>query len=292
MRLARWIFFLLMLLPGSSVAAGSSGMLFGSDHAFYFTAPKGWVLDNQSGVRQGLHMVFYPAGQTWKGTPVIAYGMAVSKNQEVRSAEDQVRLTVDEFRSNGNNEYTAEAKGEVSIPDGRTAKIYFFHGDQWGNYEAAGYIDEKKTINFLVFNARNKADFEIYLPAFKAILASYKNSYSPRSESEDERFSKLVSEAKSFENTEEGAAYSAKFFQTYGTPLADIMKSCTSYTTKGQETHFELLLRVKPNGELAETLIRPANSLTTCVRGLVQDSHHPPHQLESVLIYINMSVKE
>ena len=34
------------------------GIIFGKDHAYVLTAPKGWVLDNQSGVDQGIHAVF------------------------------------------------------------------------------------------------------------------------------------------------------------------------------------------------------------------------------------------
>lgn len=239
-------------------------------------------------------MVFYPAGQTWKDSPVIAYGMSVPKDSQLRAVEDQVKRTVEDFRSNGSKEYKAEAKEELRLPDGKRAKIYFFRGDQWGNYEAAGYIEEETTINFLVYNSRYKSDFEKNLPTFyKSILASYKNSYElQKTEKDDANFDRLVREAKAFESTKEGADYIAKFFQSYGSSLADIMKSCTSYTTKGQEAKFDLLLRLKPDGEVSETLIRPQNALTTCVRGLAQDSHHPPHKFESVLIYINMSVKE
>lgn len=269
-------------------------MLFGTDHAFNFTAPSGWVLDNQSGVQQGLHMVFYPAGQTWENSSVMAYGMSLAKDSELRSIEDQVKRTVEDFRSNGNKQYTAEAKDDFQLPDGKTAKIYLFRGDQWGNYEAAGYIEEKETINFLIYNSRNKSDFEKNLPAFKSILASYKNSYEPKNiENNDQNFDKLISEAKAFEGTKEGLDYSKKFFQSFGNALADTMKSCTSYTTKGQKAQFDLLFRIKSNGQVSETLIRPQNALTTCVRGRVNDySQHPPHKLESVLIYINMSVKE
>ena len=52
-------------------------------------------------------------------------------------------------------------------------KIYYYTGDQWGNFEAAGYIEEKKTINFVVLSARNKVAFESSLDAFRSILRSY-----------------------------------------------------------------------------------------------------------------------
>ncbi|MFX0202900.1 MAG: hypothetical protein ACFFCW_42900, partial [Candidatus Hodarchaeota archaeon] len=65
----------------ASITEKGTGMLFGEDHAFSVTAISGWVLDNQSGVRQGLHMVFYPVGRTWADSPVIIYGRAVSKSE-------------------------------------------------------------------------------------------------------------------------------------------------------------------------------------------------------------------
>lgn len=292
-RLILTIMFLLPCLAEAGITEGGTGLLFGTNHAFNFSAPNGWVLDNQSGVQQGLHMVFYPVGQTWENSPVMAYGMSVAKDSELRTIEDQVKRTVDDFRSNGSKDYTSEAKEKIKIPDGKTAKVFFFHGDQWGNYEAVGYIEEKETINFLVYNSRNKTDFEKNLSVFKSILSSYKNAYEPpRSGDDTVNFDELVREAKAFESTKEGADYITKFFQAYGNSLADIMKSCTSYTTKGKEAKFELLFQIKPDGAISETMIRPENALTTCVRGLARDSHHPPHRFQSVPVYIDMSVKE
>ncbi|MBT8341761.1 MAG: hypothetical protein HKP58_00110 [Desulfatitalea sp.] len=52
MNLIRLFLMLVFLLPTSvlaSITEGGTGMIFGSDHAFCFTAPAGWVLDNQRG---------------------------------------------------------------------------------------------------------------------------------------------------------------------------------------------------------------------------------------------------
>lgn len=295
MKLIRLIVMLIFAFPLSAQAnntEGGTGMLFGADHAFYFTAPGGWVLDNQSGVQQGLHMVFYPIQQTWQNSPIIAYGMSVTKDANIRTIEDQVKRTVKDFHNNGSKEYKAEPKEDVRLPNGKTVKIYFFSGDQWGNNEAAGYVEEKDTINFLVYNARNKTEFEKGLTAFKSILISYKNAYEQNKIEKDEpTFNQLIQQAKEFESTKDGADYIKQFFQSFGNSLADTMKSCTAYTTKGQKVQFDLLLKISPGGGVSESFIRPSNGLTTCVKALVQNSHHPPHKFESALIYINMSVK-
>ncbi len=154
-------------------------MLFGDNHAFFVTAPKGWILDNKSGVNQGLHMVFYPVGYTWANSPVVAYGRAANKEGDIQSVLDQVKRTVAEFRAQGNPKYVAKKGTPIDLPDGKRVHVYYFEGDQWGNYEAAGYIEEKETINFLVFNAKKKEVFERYLGDFKLMLQSYKNAYNP-----------------------------------------------------------------------------------------------------------------
>jgi hypothetical protein len=48
------------------------GYVHGVNHCYYLNEPTGWVLDTESGKRQGLPMVFYPKGSSWaKATTVI-----------------------------------------------------------------------------------------------------------------------------------------------------------------------------------------------------------------------------
>lgn len=295
MNLIWLILMLVALLPTSvlaSITKGGTGMIFGSDHAFCFTAPTEWVLDNQSGVQQGLHMVFYPVGQSWSSSPVMAYGRSVPKDSTLRGIEDQVNATVEQFHRDGSPNYLAEAKDRVSLPGGKTVYVYFFHGDKWGNYEAVGFIEEPETINFLVYNARNKAEFEKHLPTFRSTLATYRNMFESTTDKDKTMVDSLMREAKALAATQEGKAYSSEVIQSFGNSLADIMKSCTAYTTKGEQTHYDLVFRIQPDGKVSEAYIRPNNALTVCVRGLVLNSKHPPHKMDPFLMHIDMSVKE
>ncbi len=43
----------------------SGGIVYGENFWFIVKAPDGWVLDNNSGINQGLHAVFYPRGSSW-----------------------------------------------------------------------------------------------------------------------------------------------------------------------------------------------------------------------------------
>ena len=152
---------------------GSAGILYGEDHAFAFEAPKGWVLDTRSGVDQGLQAVLYPVGQTWQGSPVMAYPRARTRTGKVKTADQAVHSTLSEFRTNGSPHSKAIKMALIKIDVGRTAQVYYYTGDKWGNYEAAAYIEEPKTINFFIMSAKNKQIFEKSLPAYRSLVKSY-----------------------------------------------------------------------------------------------------------------------
>lgn len=145
----------------SSISEEGGGIFYGRDHAFSFQAPPGWVLDNESGVGQGLHAVFYKAGHAWRDATAIAYARAATKDEVIQDIPSLVQFNVDRFHENGSPNYKARFIKEIQTSDGkRTAHIFFFHGDSWGNYEAAGYVKETKTINFIILSSRTEAAFE------------------------------------------------------------------------------------------------------------------------------------
>ncbi len=287
------IFILLSFLLSSSsaeITGQGTGMLFGADHAFFFTAPQGWVLDNESAVKQGLHMVFYPVGYTWSNSPVIAYGRKVSKNETVRSIQDQVEATLKEFHEKGSPNYKAAQGGMLTVPQGKQAHIYYYEGDQWGNYEAAGYIEEKNTINFVVFNSRTKADFEKYLPAFKQLVATYWSAGSSQPV-DDRAFKELVREAKQMSKTPDGKDYERTVIQRAGNTVATFMRACSSYVGDSEVRPFEAIFRIKPDGTISEAFVKPDTALSTCFEGLFLHTKHPAHRFDSYLLHIDMRIK-
>lgn len=113
------------------------------------------------------------AGETWKNSPVVAYGRAQRRTTRLepsRARRLHPHLRLSQERQSGRNEPSSSLLYAC-----RTARraVYFYRGDQWDNYEAVGYIEEEHTINFVVFTARGKEQFERYLPDFHALLSSH-----------------------------------------------------------------------------------------------------------------------
>jgi len=258
-----------------------TGMLFGKDHAFYFTAPPGWVLDNKSGVNQGVHMAFYPGGFTYKNSPVFAYGRSASLAGSVQTIEDLVKSTIQDFKDNGSVNYTGRKEKTIQLPGGKTAEIYFYGGDRWGNYEAAGYILEKKTVNFLVFSSRYKKAFDDNIDKFYEILKSYKNAFQEDVPGYDERqFRDYVNRAEADKKTDQGKAYEELLSNTQAKDLEELFRECLAYEKEAfAADNIDAIFLIEPNGNIRESHFWPINSLTNCFRGSVARLEIPPHRL-------------
>ncbi len=159
--------------PHRNAEGMNSGIIYGDDHVYSLTACEDWVMDNTSAVNQGLFCVFYPKDRTWANSPVVAYSKAVSKNDSLETIKDMVSNTIREFRQNGSPDSRVRYMKNIETRHGKVADIYFFTGDQWGNYEAVAYFDEGKCIPFIVLSSRAYEVFEKSLPNFESIVKSY-----------------------------------------------------------------------------------------------------------------------
>lgn len=149
----------------------NSGIVYGKDHAFSITAPKGWVLDNQSGVNQGLHAVFYPKEGSWDKLVSVMYVNTTHKDVEGNETiEKLISHDVSQFKKNSPSIEIEDSPSIVTF-DNKEVIIKKFFDDK--NYEAVGYLDEKKIIVILVLTSRDEQDFEESLSAFEELVKSY-----------------------------------------------------------------------------------------------------------------------
>ncbi len=284
-----WVVLLLLLFSSvtafATIREGGKGLLFGEEHAFFFTAAKGWVMDNESGASQGIYMAFYPAGFSWSQSPVIAYGSTMVKNSKVHNVKEAVEHNIQEFRDTGNDNYKGEFKEELPLPDGKKVYIYHFSGDKWGNYEAIGYIEENDTINYLVLNAQTKEAFEKSLPAFKAILLSYKNAYVRVSDAE---FKKLLEASDKMAKTKSGMAYE----DTPGLSnmLSALVTDCVASTPKESRKDFDMVVKIEENGEVTGAYIKPENMLSRCVQAAAMVRAFPMHRMGTFLEHVHVDL--
>jgi hypothetical protein len=160
------------ILEGFSVVRGK-------DFAFEIKAPRRWVLDNDVAKEQGLNLVFYPTGTDWGTSKAVIYVRVRSNEPTLRNIEDQVEDTLRNLRNNGSPNATAKYMRTLTTQDASKAKVYYFAGDQFGNFEATAYIQAKGSIHFMTLSARDQESFQRALPAFDSVVTSYQDLTKP-----------------------------------------------------------------------------------------------------------------
>jgi hypothetical protein len=153
------------LVSMSAEKAPNAGIVYGQDHSFIISAPKGWVLDNQSGQSDGLQAVFYREGQTWSGASAVLYANVALKSDEATSTLEK---TIEK-----NPTLSVKDGPRLKTQEGRIPVVKDFGGDRFGNFERIAYLDESKVVVFLVLSARTKKEFEASLKAFAELVATY-----------------------------------------------------------------------------------------------------------------------
>jgi hypothetical protein len=149
-----------------------AGILVGSDYAFSIIAPPGWVLDGAAGKKQGLCAVVYEDGRSWKDASIVMYANTASKKVEGQETlQELMAFDVADFKKHSSR-LSVMPVDDIKTGTG-VAVVRLFEGDQFGNFEAIAYIDEKFTIVMLVLSARSKEEFESAYPAFQQLVRSY-----------------------------------------------------------------------------------------------------------------------
>jgi len=168
---------LLLILNNQTVMSqepGHTGLIYGKNHSYKLSAPTGWILDNKSGVSQGLQAVFYKEGFNWDNAVSVMYTNVVHLDSaENRNLDDIINKDLERFK-NYPEFLSAEFKDNIALNENKEARlIEFLSNDQNTSNESVAYIPEDKTIIIIVLSSRDKEDFNLNQIAFVDLVKSY-----------------------------------------------------------------------------------------------------------------------
>jgi hypothetical protein len=149
---------------------GDVGIIYGPGHAFAVDAPKGWVLDNQSGVPYGLQAVFYPVGGSFPDGEVMMY----VRTLPLPSAKDPIGATMQNDLASLRQEdpsAAAKAAADIRTKDEKTARVSLFFTHKQS--EAIAYLVENELLVTFVLVSRTQERVTENLPAFKELVGAY-----------------------------------------------------------------------------------------------------------------------
>lgn len=153
-----------------------AGIVTGPKAAFLISAPAGWILDNHSGLPQGLHCVLYPKGQTWADSDVKMYAK-IASTQFIKK-QDFINFAINANRKDDTGFRHKELrKGKTS--EGFDYTIIQYELPRFSQYELVCYIQVPDAVAYIVFVARDTKSCQEYSGAFDEAVNSflYKSDY-------------------------------------------------------------------------------------------------------------------
>lgn len=181
------------------------GVVYGPKAAFQISAPNSWVLDNHSGLPQGLHCVLYPKGQIWGKSPLMMYAKIASP--EYPHKKEFIKFTLNSFKKEDPN-FSYRVIKQSKTSEGFDYTINEYDRPGCTQYERVIYIQLPDAVAYVVFIAFNPKVRLEYSKAFDEVIDSfrYRPDYINRPSTMDvEVFHDMIEKIKSkeFDTVEE-----------------------------------------------------------------------------------------
>jgi hypothetical protein len=144
----------------------------GRSHSFVLKEPAGWIMNSQTAKSQGLEVVLYREGSSWKDAVVVMYARVIHKDETQDTVEKVIANDVTDFLKL-NKESKVSESTPLQTHNKKEAMSKVFYDAANKNYEIVTFIDEAKVVVILAMSSRNKSEYEKALPAFTSLVASY-----------------------------------------------------------------------------------------------------------------------
>lgn len=148
----------------------TEGIVHGPKAAFMIAAPKGWLLDNQSGQLQGLPCVLYPEGFNYENTQVEMY--AKISSPEYPNAEEFAAWAIDQMKQQ------PQGLQHIRIENGETSKGYPYFINEYrrecgyDRVERVAYVQLPDAVAYIVLTAVGEALFTEHKDALNEAVQS------------------------------------------------------------------------------------------------------------------------
>ena len=152
------------------VLHSQTGLVYGSDCAYFLTAPNGWVLDAKSAKSDGVPVCFYPKGGSWKDSTTVMYSRSVP--QKGRTLDRWIEEDVAELRK-ADSSLKTESISELRVGE-RSAKVLDFKHNKGAARERVAYLAVPKAFVLFTLTTRDEKEFKKSLPAFENLVRSYR----------------------------------------------------------------------------------------------------------------------
>ncbi len=142
--------------------------------AYAVAAPDGWLSNKEISTEMGLGAAFHPEGTVWENTGAYIFVNTTSLAGSGDNVYDLMSYDIDMYKISSPGIHIQDG-GRITVNRGKGSAIVLKMVNKSANtYEAVAYVDQGEIVPFFVFSATSEEDFNKYLPAFQAMVESYK----------------------------------------------------------------------------------------------------------------------
>lgn len=146
------------------------GIVYGPNAAFNIAAAKGWVVDNQSGVSQGLPCVLYPKGESWADARTVMYAKIASPQFEDVNAF--VAMAIKDMEKTHGKPKEKIASGKTT--DGHDYFINEYPATKtYSQWERVGYVQLPHAVAYIVLSSRDRSSYQKDSGALQQVLKNF-----------------------------------------------------------------------------------------------------------------------
>jgi hypothetical protein len=237
-------------------------LVYGDNHTFFVAAPPGWVLDNHSGLVDGVDTVLYPRGSSWKDSAAVMYAH-VTTRAPGDTLDSFIADDISAFRG-PSSKLQIKDGSSIATEHGRFAVVRYFSGDSFGNREAVAYLAEKKVIVAIALTARTQGAFERSLPAFDQLVQSY-HFISDNPKNETGKFDLILLIAEDQAHAPAGEKYDDAGAVYLSKQHAKSMDGCVALVPSGHVPLADILVRIAARGQVEMIMARPKSKWSECL---------------------------
>ena len=165
-----WIVWIALVVFGAAVEAQqkyAGGIVYGPKAAFNISAPQGWVLDNESSVKQRQPCVLYPKGESWSDARTVMYAKIASTEFE------DVNAFV-AWAIKGMMQKHGKPKEKIASGKTKDGHDYFINEypatKTYSQWERVAYVQLPHAVAYIVLSSRDKASYEKDSGALETML--------------------------------------------------------------------------------------------------------------------------
>src|SRR5947207_8798196 len=146
------------------------GIVYGPKAAFNISAPEGWVLDNESGVDQGMPCVLYPKDSSWSNAKTVMYAKIASTQFEDVNAF--VAMAIKEMKKTHGAPKEKIASGKTK--DGHDYFINEYPATKsYSQWERVAYVQLPRAVAYIVLSSRDEASYRKDSGALQQALKTF-----------------------------------------------------------------------------------------------------------------------